>query len=161
MSQDYFRRVEAWLYSIPGLQVAISNLKQQLEQLEEQLAVMPTASTARPDRVKVAGGEHDSIQDRWLNKQEAIEDKRNWLKLLLKEKQAELDLFTSQLEQLRKDDHLAADVVELRYIKKFGPEKTAIEAFTSERSVYRARKRAVEYFFNALPWLFTRQGELK
>ena len=104
--KQYYKRVEAWLYSIPHKRAAVSNLKKQLEQLGRQLDDMPPISATQPDRVRVAGGEHVSTQDRWLLKRETIENQREWINFLLLEKQAELDLFTSQLERLRQEDSL-------------------------------------------------------
>jgi hypothetical protein len=158
--KQYYKRVEAWLYSIPHKRAAVSNLKKQLEQLKQQLDDIPPVSTARPDRVRVAGGEHVSTQDRWLLKRETIEDQQKWINFLLLEKQAELDLFTSQLEQLRQQDNLAAELVELRYVKRFGSiEGIAMHLFSSDSTMYRARRRAIRYFFNALPWLFVKPEE--
>ncbi|MGI6079052.1 MAG: hypothetical protein ACOYCB_13025 [Fastidiosipilaceae bacterium] len=147
------------MYSIPHLQVAVANLRKQLEQLEKQLDDIPV-STTRPDRVRVSGGERVSIQDRWLLKRETIEDQREWLKLLLLEKQAALDLFASTLEQLRQEDNLAAELLELRYIKKFGSmEKIAEHLFCSRTHLYEVRKQAIKYFFLVLPWLFIKPKE--
>jgi hypothetical protein len=158
--KQYYKRVEAWLYSIPHKRAAVSNLKKQLEQLKQQLDDIPTVSTARPDWVRVAGGEQVSTQDRWLLKRETIEDQQKWINFLLLEKQAELDLFTSQLERLRQEDSLAAEFVELRYIKKFGSmERIAEHLFCSRSHLYEVRKQAIKYFFDALPWLFVKPEE--
>jgi len=113
--KQYFKRVEAWLYSIPHKQAAVVNLRKQLEQLGRQLDDMPPISVTQPDRVRVAGGEHVSTQDRWLLKRETIENQREWINFLLLEKQAELDLFTSQLERLRQEDSLAMERIAEHY----------------------------------------------
>lgn len=158
--KQYLKRVEACLYSIPHKQAAVANLRKQLEQLGRQLDDMPPISATQPDRVRVAGGEHVSTQDRWLLKRETIENQREWINFLLLEKQAELDLFTSQLERLRQEDSLAAEFVELRYIKKFGSmERIAEHLFCSRSHLYEVRKQAIKYFCDALPWLFVKPEE--
>jgi hypothetical protein len=65
LQEEDFRRVEAWLYSIPRIEIALENLKLALERLETKKASPPTW-ISNPGAVHVSGGQLDSRQQRWV-----------------------------------------------------------------------------------------------
>lgn len=158
MTHEDFRRVEAWLYNIPRVQIAIENLRHELERLDTKRNSPPTWMS-NPDAVPVMGGELDSRQARWVEFLEEYPVRRAELLATITEREQQLKCFKQVLDILQAEDSRLAQLVRKKYIEKMRPDRAVWEnvLFVSKPTYYRMRIYVVQAFFDCLPGYFLRK----
>lgn len=157
MTDEDFRKVEAWLYSIPRIEIALHNLKMELERLETKRQSPPTWMS-NPNAVPVAGGELDSRQQKWIEFLDEYEIRRNELLEQIRYREQQIECFNRVLDMLRAENGQYAQLVKAKYIEKVKPDSAIYDGIlvVSERTFYRMRAYVVKTFYECLPAQFLR-----
>jgi len=155
MTNEEFRRVEAWLYSIPRIEIALESLKLELETLDTRAASPPTWMS-NPSPVFVMGGDMDSRQARWVEFMDEYQVRRNEITEKIREREQQLACFEKVMDMLRSEDGKLAQLVRKKYVDKVRPDRTIWkdEIFVGKTTFYAMRNYTVRVFFESLPGLF-------
>ena len=156
MTYDEFRRVEAWLYSIPRVQLAIENLMMELEKLDTR-AASPPSWMSNPNATAVSGGgSMDSCQAKYMEFMDEYGLRRREVELAILERRQQLECFERVLDMLRTENGQLAQLVRKKYIEKIKPDVTIYETilFVGHSKFYEMRRYTVEAFFECLPGQF-------
>lgn len=158
MTAEDFRRVEAWLYSIPRLKIAIENLKLEIEKLDTR-AASPPSWMSNPSIAPTTGGINDSRQARYAEFMDEYLVRRKETELALAERRQQLKCFERVVQMLREEDAKYGQLVRKKYLEKVKPDTNIYEnhLYVSKRTFYRMRVYVVEAFFECLPGQFPRE----
>lgn len=157
MTADDFRMVEAWLYSIPRMKIAIENLKIELEKLDTR-AMSPPRWVSNPAGTFGTDGNLDSRQARWVEFMDEYPVRRREIELAIQERQQQVECFDRVLNMLREENSQYVQLVRKKYLEKVQPDVYIYEnhLFVSKRTFYRMRRYVVEAFYECLPGQFPR-----
>ncbi len=155
MTKQEFRRVEAWLYSIPRLKIAVENLKLELERLDTKAASPPTW-VSNPNAPAKGGNNLDSRQEKWLEFLDEYPLRRQEILQKIQEREQQLAGFEKVLDMLRNENGQYAQLVKAKYIEKVKPDSVIYNKLlvVSERTFYRMRIYVVKTFYECLPAQF-------
>ena len=155
MTKEEFRRVEAWLYSIRYLPLAIEDLKKALELLETR-ASSPPSWTSHMTLVPVVGGEQDSRQARWVEFLDDYETRRRELLRQISIRENKLSSYKRVMELLEAQNSQYTQLVRAKYINIVRPDSAIYEGilFVSKNLFYEMRLYVVKAFSYALPGQF-------
>lgn len=163
MTKQEFRRVEAWLYSIPRMRIAIENLKSELEKLDTKAASPPTWMS-NPNTIPVRSGNLDSKQEKWLEFMDEYPLRRQEILQQIRDREQQLACFEKVMEMLRAENGQYAQLVKAKYIEKVRPDWVIWETilFVGKTKFYEMRQYVVRAFFDCLPAQFlerTKSGQ--
>ncbi|SFR15297.1 hypothetical protein [Desulfoscipio geothermicus] len=155
MKAEDFRRVEAWLYSIPRLEIAIKNLQMELEKLDTK-AASPPRWMSNLSGAPVTGGNLDSRQARWVEFMDEYPVRRAEIMQDIQDRLRQLQCFRRVMELLREENAQYAQLVRKKYLEKVQPDRVIWEnhLFVSKATFYRMRIYVVEAFYECLPGQF-------
>lgn len=162
MTEQEFRRIEAWLYSIPRIEIALKTLKQELDRLDTKAASPPTWMS-NPDAIPMKGGSLDSRQQRWLEFMDEYGIRRDELLEKITDREQQLEAFNMVLEMLRKENSLYAQLVKKKYIEKVKPDSAIYDGLlcVSKTTFYEMRAYVVQAFLDCLPGQFADKTRTK
>jgi hypothetical protein len=149
LTEQEYRQVEKWLYSITRIEIAIEGLKKALEQLDTRRASPPTWMS-NPTAIPVMGGDLDSRQQRWAEFLDEYNNQRTDLLQHIQEKESQLDCFNKVLDQLRDEDGKLAQLVRYKYLHKIKPDSVIYEnhIYVSRTEFYRMRSYIIQFFYD-------------
>lgn len=154
MTHDDFRRVEAWLYSIPRLEVAIETLQLELEKLDTK-AASPPRWLSNPAGTFSSGGNLDSRQVKWVEFMDEYPVRRNEVLEAIRERRQQVACFNKVMDMLRAENGQLAQLVRKKYLEKVQPDRVIWDHIVvSERTFYRMRRYVVESFYECIPGEF-------
>jgi hypothetical protein len=155
MDEQDFRRVEAWLYSIPRIEIALDDLKLTLERLETKRAT-PPAWLSHPEATPVSGSQVDSRQQRWVEFLDTFDERAEELQGQIRYREQQLQCFNKVMDILRAENSQLAQLVRAKYIDKIKPDSAIYEGvlFVSKTRYYEMRHYAVNVFFECMPGQF-------
>ncbi|MCL6479639.1 MAG: hypothetical protein K6T65_14755 [Peptococcaceae bacterium] len=155
MTNEEFRKVEAWLYSIPRVRISLETLEIDLERLDTKAASPPTWMT-NLNAVPVVGGDQDSRQAKWMEFMDEYHIRRNDILERIQERQQQLLCFEKVLDMLRAENAQLAQLVRKKYIEKIQPDRIIWETvlFVGHSKFYEMRRYVVQAFFECLPGQF-------
>ena len=104
MTKEDFRRVEAWLYGIPRVEIALETLKMDLEKLETKAASPPTWMSVPTGGMPTGGGTSCSRQERWVEFLDEYPVKRNEILEGIRERRQQLTCFEKVMDMLRAEN---------------------------------------------------------
>ncbi|TYO94542.1 hypothetical protein [Desulfallas thermosapovorans] len=158
MTAEDFRRVKAWLYSIPRLKIAIENLRIELEKLDTR-AASPPRWVSNPAGTFSTGGIIDSRQVRWVEFMDEYPLRRREIELDIHERQQQLECFERVMDMLRKEDARLVQLVRKKYLEKVHDRDIWENVlYTSKATFYRMRIYVVEAFYECLPGQFAHRN---
>lgn len=162
MQEEDFRSVEAWLYSIPRIEIALENLKSTLERLETKEASPPTWMS-NPGAVPVSGGQLDSRQQRWVEFLDEYDMRKSELQEQIRYREQQLGSFEKVLDVLRAENSQLAQLVKAKYIEKIKPDSTIYDnvLFVSKTRFYEMRNYVIKVYFECLPGQFVNYSRTK
>lgn len=165
MDNQDFRRVEAWLYSIPRIEIALENLKIELERLETRRQSTPTWMP-NPNAVPVTGGQLDSRQQKWVEFLSEYDERKRELQEQIRYRENQIECFQLVMNMLRQENAQLVQLVRKKYIEKVQPDWVIWKRvlFVGKTKFYEMRQYAVQSFFECLPAQFLKKrtkGELK
>lgn len=149
--------MEAWLYSIPRLRIAIENLKLELERLDTKAASPPTW-VSNPNTPVRGGNNLDSRQQKWLEFMDEYPLRRKEILQQIQDRERQLECFEKVMDMLRAENGQYAQLVKAKYIDKVRPDWVIYNNIlsVSERTFYRMRAYVVKTFYECLPAQFIR-----
>ncbi len=154
MTAEEFRQVEAWLYSIPRVLIALETLKMDLEKLDTR-AASPPRWMSNPNALFSTGGGFDSRQLKWVEFMDEYQVRRNEILEKIRERRQQVRCFEKVMNMLRAENGQLAQLVNKKYIEKVQPDRVIWDVImVSERTFYRMRRYVVESFFECLPGRF-------
>lgn len=155
MTGEDFRRVEAWLYSIPRMEIALDNLRRELGGLDTRAASAPVV-LSNPTGIHVTGGNQDSLQDRWVEFLSDYQVRRKEIQERIMQYQEQLDSFNRVLEMLKNENSQLERLVKKKYIEKVKPDQIIWDTvlFVGKATFYRMRIYILGTFFECLPYKF-------
>ena len=150
------KKVIQWLYSMPGTDYSISNLKRALEDLETRRESPPMWMSNPPDVTSVAGGEETSRQETWAIFLEQYESRKSYLEDLIARRTLKAKKYYEVLDLLKQDNYLAAEAIRKKYYEKVKPDRAiyTMFLFCSRETFYRALGRGIRFYYEALPEVF-------
>lgn len=165
MTDRDFRRVEAWLYSIPRMSIAIEDLKLALGRLETKRQSPPTW-VSNPRALPVTGGEIDSKQQRWIEFLEKYDEQRCELLQQIHYRGDQIKCYQQVMDLLRRENGQLVQLVRKKYIEKVRPDQVIWETvlFVGKTKFYEMRRYIVQTFYECLPAQFLKgrtKGEPK
>lgn len=160
LTAEDFRRVEAWLYSIPRVKIALGTLKDDLEKLDTKAASPPTWMS-NPGAVPVTGGELDSRQAKWMEFMDEYPVRRAEILEQIRERRQQLTCFERVIGMLRAENSQLAQLVNKKYIEKVQPDQVIFEKvlFVGKTTFYEMRRYVVAAFYECLPGQFPKKSE--
>ncbi len=162
MNSSDFGRVEAWLYSIPRLQIAIENLNLELDKLDTR-AASPPRWMSNPDAVPSTGCDVDSRQAKWMEFMDEYELRRQEIERKLEDRRRQIRCFDRVMDMLREESALYSQLVRKKYLEKIKPDKKIWEhhLYVGKTKFYEMRIYVVEAFFECLPGQFPEKERTK
>jgi len=155
LTADDFHRAEAWLYSIPRLQLALEDLKMELDLLDARAASplrrMPDFGTSDADNSadNDQAGYPERMQQLW----------RQELELDIRERRQQVQCFKAVLEMLRQEDIKLAMLVNSKYLQKMSDQNIWDHILhVSKATFYRMKNYVVEAFYDCLPAQLQNRG---
>lgn len=165
MTDEEFRRVEAWLYKIPRIEIALENLKLELQRLETKHQSPPTW-VSNPNVVPVTGGNLDNWLEKWVEFEDEYDIRRNELLQQIQAREHQLACFNKVLDMLRAENSQLVQLVKAKYIDKIRPDSAIYNGilFVSKNTFYKMRYYVVKAFYDCLPgqfgdFLVTKRGK--
>jgi len=158
MDSNDFKRVEAWLYSIPKTRIAYENLNNRLNSLHKKMNLIPAVQATKYENGKVSGGIKESQQEKWIERMASLLDERQAVLEALNKKRKKLKCFEQVMELLGRENEKYPEIVEKKYIYRIKPDVRIYRSlYLSERHFYRMRRYVVQTFFNCLPGEFIKK----
>lgn len=160
MNAQEIKAVKAYLYSIKRTEIAIINLTRALEDLDTRMESPPTWMS-NPDAVAVCGGAEESKQETWVMFQEAYPERRQFLHDKLHDHRRKVEEYERTLAAMVGEGHwgaLAAEIVRYKYNMRVAPDSAIyrFHLFCTEETFYRTHRRALQFFFEAVPQRFSK-----
>lgn len=155
MTADDFRRVEAWLYSIPRIKIALGTLQLELEKLDTK-ASSPPRWMSNPEAIPTTGGDLDSRQAKWMEFMDEYPVRRAEIVEQIRERRQQLTCFERVMGMLRAENSQLAQLVNKKYIEKVQPDRVIYETvlFVGHSKFYEMRRYVIQAFFECLPGQF-------
>lgn len=158
MTAEDFRRVEAWLYSIPRAHIALDTLKIDLEKLDTR-AASPPSWMSNPNAQFSTGGGIDSRQAKWMEFIDEYQVRRNEILEGIRERRQQLVCFEKVMRMLRAENGQYVQLVQKKYIEKVQPDNVVYEniLYVGHSKFYEMRRYVVAAFFECLPGQFPKK----
>jgi len=162
LTAEEFRRVEAWLYSIPRVKIALSTLKLDLEKLDTKAASPPTWMS-NPGGIPITGGDLDSRQAKWVEFMDEYPIRRNEILEQIRERRQQLICFERVMGMLRAENVQLAQLVIKKYIEKQQPDSLIYETvlFVGHSKFYEMRRYIVQAFYECFPGQFNKDRRIR
>ncbi|NPV90114.1 MAG: hypothetical protein HPY50_04970 [Firmicutes bacterium] len=158
MDNSEFRRVEAWLYGIPRMEMALENLKLELGRIDSQAASPPMAAS-NPSGIRVTGGRRDSMLDNWVEFLNDCEIRQGEIRERIKHLQEQIDWFNRVLRLLERENPLLVLLVKKKYLERVKPDQIIWDTvlYVGKTKFYDMRRQALEVFLECLPMSFKKR----
>lgn len=162
MTKQEARRVHAWLHSIRRTERALENLRVALDDLETRYASPPTWMRSLKEVTVTESAVDTSKQEAWAAFLEEYPARKSFLQDVIRQHERKLEAWRDTLEDLRREDPLAAAVVKDVFYFRIRPyEAVWRREAVSNTTFYRALNFGMKFFFETLPHLFAWENREK
>lgn len=149
------QRVKQFLYSIRTAEFAIGNLERAIMDLDARRQ-SPPDWTRYPEAVRVTGGRNESRLEAWVEFLDTYEARRSFLEDSLRLHRRKVEQYNDTLAVMAGESRwgsLAAQIVEYKFRRRVKPDSViyALHLFCGRETFYRGLRRALRFFYEALP----------
>jgi hypothetical protein len=149
------QRVKQFLYSIRTVEFAIANLQRAILDIDTRRE-SPPDWTRSPEAVRVSGGRNESKLEDWVEFLDSYEARRSFLVDSLAQHRRKVEQYNETLAEMAREPRwgcLGAQIIEYKFRRRVQPDLAIYtqHLFCGRETFYRALKKALRFFCEALP----------
>ena len=137
--ENDYRKIEGLLFSYPKIQIEIKNLRIDIEEIKDVIAIHGASDAPRAGTPTYAF--NSSVENEVIQREEKLPDRINRIENMIRSKERQLQKIDNVLLTLEKGDQ---EFIELRYWKKIGIKDLCSRYNMEKSSVYKQRDRIVK-----------------
>ncbi len=137
--ENDYRKIEGLLFSYPKIQIEIKNLRIDIEEIKDVIAIHGASDAPRASTPTYAF--NSSVENEVIQREEKLPDRINRIENMIRSKERQLQKIDNVLLTLEKGDQ---EFIELRYWKKIGIKDLCSRYNMEKSSVYKQRDRIVK-----------------
>lgn len=137
--KNKYRKIEGLLFSYPKIQIEIKNLRIDIEEIKDVMAIHGASDAPKASTPTYAF--NSSVENEVIQREEKLPEKVSRIENMIRSKERQLQKVDNALLTLSKEDR---EFIELKYLKNIGIRDLCSRYNMEKSSIYKQKDRIVK-----------------